>query len=196
MRLILLFFFCFVTNLTIGQNFNPLVLAGISTSQVSADDLSGFNKLGLKIGLGVTHRINNATRGELSLYYLDKGSKDSESKFKIDLSYIESCWSIQKSAKGFIYEAGLQFAVLIDGATYDIYGFEDISKSSFNRYEVGGKVSAGVHLMPQIQMFWEISNTLPFWPIQEHPNGLTFNLNRGKYNSIFSISFRYLYREE
>ena len=88
MRLILLFYFCFVTNLTIGQNFNPLVLAGISTSQVSADDLSGFNKLGLKIGLGVTHRINNATRGELSLYYLDKGSKDSESKFKIDLSSI------------------------------------------------------------------------------------------------------------
>lgn len=196
MRFIILLYFCFVTNLTIGQNFKPFVLTGVSTSQVSADNLSGFNKLGVKIGLGVTHKINNATRGELSLYYIDKGSKDPESKFQIDLSYIESGWSFQKSARGFIYEAGILFAVLVDEKTYDLYGYENISKSSFNRYEIGGKISAGVHLMPQVQMFWELSNTLPFWPIQEHPNGLTYNLNKGKYNSIFSISFRYLFSDE
>ena len=52
------------------------LIAGISTSQVSGDQLGGFNKLGIKFGASVNHFINSASRGQLALYYIDKGSND------------------------------------------------------------------------------------------------------------------------
>ena len=178
-----------------AQNFKAGALAGVSTSQVSGDQLGGFNKVGVKLGAFVNHSINLATRGQLAIYYIDKGSNDLNTNFRIDLSYIETSWSIQKTSKGFIYEGGLLFGILASGKTLDIYGFEDPQKGDFHQLDIGAKLAAGVFLKPQLQMFWELSNTLPFSPIQNHPGGATFGLNKGKYNSVLSFSFRYLFSE-
>lgn len=172
-----------------SQNFKAGLIAGVSTSQVSGDQLGGFNKIGIKFGASVNHFINTASRGQLALYYIDKGSNDMNSDFQIDLSYIETSWCIQKTSKGFIYEAGLLFGVLIDGKTYDIYG------NDFHKFDIGAKLAAGIKLKPQLNMFWELSNSIPFFPIQDHPGGTTYGLNKGKYNSILSFSFRYLFSE-
>ena len=191
--------FIFILLLTAGilsaQNFKAGAIGGISTSQVSGDQLGGFNKVGVKVGSFVNHTINLATRGELAMYYIDKGSNDLNSNFRIDLSYIETSWCVQKSSKGFIYEGGLLFSVLLDGKTYDIYGYEDVTKSDYYKFDIGAKLSAGIKLKPRLFMFWEITNSLPFTPIQDHPGGATYGLNKGKYNSILSFSFRYLYSE-
>jgi len=178
-----------------SQNFKAGALAGVSTSQVSGDQMGGFNKVGLKIGAFVNHPINMASRGQLSMYYIDKGSNDVRSQFKIDLSYIETAWSIQKTSKGFIYEGGVLFGVLINGKTYDLYGYEDRYKGDFYKFDIGAKISAGIRMKPKLFMFWELSNTLPFFPIQEHPGGTIHLLNKGKYNSVLSFSFRYLFSE-
>jgi len=178
-----------------AQTFKAGLIAGISTSQVSGDQLGGFNKLGLKFGASINHTINTASRGQFALYYIDKGSNDLNTDYQIDLSYIETSWCIQKSSKGFIYEGGLLFGVLIDGKTYDIYGYEDIQKNDFSKFDIGAKLAAGIKLKPQLSMFWELSNTIPLFPIQKHPGGAINGLNKGKYNSILSFSFRYLFPE-
>jgi len=194
-RLNITFVFILLASTLSAQNFKAGAIGGISTSQVSGDQMGGFNKVGLKIGSFVNHPINSATRGELALYYIDKGSNDLNSNFRIDLSYVETSWSVQKTSKGFIYEGGLLFSILVDGKTYDIYGYEDVTKSDFYKFDVGAKLAAGIKLRPKLFMFWEITNSLPFTPIQDHPGGSTYGLNRGKYNSILSFSFRYLYSE-
>lgn len=178
---------------TFSQNFKAGAIAGISTSQVSGDQLGGFNKVGVKLGTYVNHPINAGTRGELSIYYIDKGSNDLKSNYKIDLSYVETSWCLQKTSKGFIYEAGLLFGVLVDGKIYDIYGYVDPYVEPISKVDIGAKIAAGVLLKPRISMFWELSNTIPFYPIQNHPGGASFGINKGKYNSILSFSFRYLF---
>ena len=175
--------FIFILLLTAGilsaQNFKAGAIGGISTSQVSGDQLGGFNKVGVKLGSFVNHPINLATRGELAMYYIDKGSNDLNSNFRIDLSYIETSWCVQKSSKGFIYEGGLLFSVLLDGKNYDIYGYEDVTKSDYYKFDIGAKLAAGIKLKPRLFMFWEITNSLPFTPIQDHPGGATYGLNKG-----------------
>ncbi len=178
-----------------SQNFKAGLIAGISTSQVSGDQLGGFNKLGIKFGASVNHFINSASRGQLAFYYIDKGSSDINSDFRIDLSYIETSWCVQKTSKGFIYEGGLLFGVLVYGKTYDIFGYEDVQKNDFNKFDIGAKLAVGIKLKHQLSMFWELSNSVPFFPIQDHPGGTTYGLNKGKYNSILSFSLRYLLAE-
>lgn len=194
-RLKFTFIFALIVGIASAQNFKAGAIGGISTSQVSGDQLGGFNKVGIKIGSFVNHPINLATRGELAMYYIDKGSNDLNSNFRIDLSYIETSWSVQKTSKGFIYEGGLLFSVLVDGKTYDIYGYEDVTKNDFHKFDIGAKLAAGIKLKSRLFMFWEITNSLPFTPLQDHPGSATYGLNRGKYNSILSFSLRYLYSE-
>jgi len=43
----------------LSQEFNAGISAGISTSQVSGDNLAGFNKAGIILGGFVNRKINN-----------------------------------------------------------------------------------------------------------------------------------------
>ena len=87
------------------------------------------------------------------------------------------------------------FGTLIDGKTYDMYGDENASESQFNRFDIGAKLAVGKELLPKFQMFWEISNTIPLFPIQEHPVYVSI-LNKGKMNAVLCFSFRYLLGDE
>ena len=49
-RIHILFILIFFHLFTFGQNFNAGGIIGINTSQVSGDNLSGFNKVGIRTG--------------------------------------------------------------------------------------------------------------------------------------------------
>lgn len=195
MRFITLIFLLGITTLTNAQNFQSGLIAGVSTSQISGDLLGGFNKIGLQLGGFVNHPLGTNSKGQFGLYYIDKGSDDPKSQFQIDLSYVESSYSFLYNYQGFSWEGGLLIGVLIDGKTYDMYGYENASESQFNQFDIGAKLAVGKELLPKLQMFWELSNTIPFFPIQEHPAYISI-LNKGKMNAILSFSFRYLLGNE
>ena len=195
MRLITLIFLLGITTLTNAQNFQSGLITGISTSQVSGDVLGGFNKIGLQLGGFVNHPLGKNSKGQFGLYYIDKGSNDPNSLFQIDLSYVESSYSFLYKYQEFIWEGGLLVGVLINGITNDMYGYENITKSQFNKFDISMKFAIGKDLLPKLQMFWEFSNTIPFIPIQQHPAYISV-LNKGKMNSVLCFSLRYLLNNE
>ena len=67
-----IFFFPFYL---FSQNFNSGIICGLSLSQVSGDQLSGFNKIGPRLGLYVNREIN-WYKINLELQYLSKGSRE------------------------------------------------------------------------------------------------------------------------
>ena len=195
MRFITLIFLLGIATLTNAQNFQSGLITGISTSQVSGDVLGGFNKIGFQLGGFVNHQVGKNSKGQFGLYYIDKGSNDPKSLFQIDLSYVESSYSFLYNYQGFSWGGGLLIGVLIDGKTYDKYGNEFVSESQFNQFDIGAKLAVGKKLLPKLQMFWEISNTIPLFPIQEHPAYVSI-LNKGKMNAVLCFSFRYLLADE
>ena len=195
MRFIFLIFLLGIVKHTNAQNFQGGLIIGISTSQVSGDALGGFNKIGLQLGGFVNHLLGKNSKGQLGLYYIDKGSDDTKSLFQIDLSYLESSYSILYNYQGFIWEGGVLIGALINGKTYDIYGYENASESQFNKLDISAKLAVGKEILPKLQMFWEITNTIPLFPIQEHPAYVSI-LNKGKMNAILCFSFRYLLGDE
>ena len=68
------FFILIIPIFLFSQNFESGFIGGFSTTQVSGDELSGFNKIGPRIGLYVNRNINWYNI-QLELQYLTKGSK-------------------------------------------------------------------------------------------------------------------------
>ena len=54
------FFILFLNKYTGAQEFNAGGLSGLSTSQVSGDNLGGFNKAGIILGGFVNRKINTS----------------------------------------------------------------------------------------------------------------------------------------
>ena len=175
-----------------SQGFKSGLQLGLNTSQVSGDALGGFHKAGLKAGAFVKHRLQKSTNLQFELYYIDKGSNDNKTDFQIDLSYVETALILQKFHHGLMYEGGLTFGVNMSAQTYNMWGFEDQGMSDFNSYDIGAKIGIGKELKDKLWMYWELGNTLPFFPIQAHPSGETYRLNLGKYNAVLCFSFRYM----
>ncbi len=178
-----------------AQNFKSGIITGISSSQVSGDILGGFHKVGVQVGGFVNHSLGSKTKGQFSIYYIDKGSKDPKSNFQIDLSYVESSFSLIHIHQGFSWEGGVIVGVLVNGTTYDRFGYVDANLSQFEQFDIGAKFAVGKEILPKLHFFWELSNTIPFFPIQNHPAYVSI-LNKGKMNSLLCFSFRYLLSEK
>jgi hypothetical protein len=84
-------FFCFRTNIPLivfilvfsisgtllnaQQRFNAGIKAGVSTTQVSGDTYSGYNKAGLVGGAFVRGIMNEKWTGQFEIMYIQKGSR-------------------------------------------------------------------------------------------------------------------------
>ena len=92
-RIIILFLF--LSGACFSQSFQAGTIIGINTSQVSGDNLAGFNKLGARLGAFVNKKMGSFT-AQIEFQYINKGSKelvDTESYaqgYKFFLNYLES----------------------------------------------------------------------------------------------------------
>ena len=95
-------FFLFLSGCCISQNFNAGPIIGINTSQVSFDNLAGFNKIGLRMGAFVNRNFNKFD-GQIELQYINKGSREKINNntynqgYRFQLNYIEIPISIKKT---------------------------------------------------------------------------------------------------
>jgi len=176
-----------------SQNFNAGTILGINTSQVSGDNLSGFNQFGLRIGGFVNKKMKNFT-GQIDLQYINKGSRSLieqdtyQEGYKFQLNYIEIPISIQKDIqKKTEIELGVAISYLLGWSeTYnaaDDYGIEVKNIEYSLHFGIIYNISDYLYFNSRI------SNSI--LPIRPHTSGQTYQWNKGQYNT--AISFGLLY---
>ena len=194
-RFIILIFLLGIATLTNAQNFQSGLITGISTSQVSGDALGGFNKIGLQLGGFVNHPLGKNSKGQFGLYYIDKGSDDTKSLFQIDLSYVESSYSILYNYQEFIWEGGVLIgALLMEKHTTDMVTKMQL-KASLISLTLVQSLRLGKNFCLNFKCFGKLPIPFLCFPVQEHPAYVSI-LNKGKMNAVLSFSFRYLLGDE
>src|SRR5207237_7949390 len=89
-----LFLFSIFSGTIYGQRFHAGLIAGISTTQVAGDQLSGFNKAGIIGGGFVVTPIGDKTSLQMEINFIQKGSRkplqtDNNEFYVMRLSYFE-----------------------------------------------------------------------------------------------------------
>ena len=59
-----------------SQNFNGGLISGIATSQVSGDNLGGYNKAGFLFGIYTQYPLSEISNLQLEINYIEKGSNN------------------------------------------------------------------------------------------------------------------------
>lgn len=165
----------------------------MSGSQVSGDELSGFNKGGLLIGAGVSYPFKSHTDLIIKFLYLQKGSRkptDPEnndySYYLLRLNYIEFPVLCRYTFHRRLYgEAGPSIAYLVKSSEQDENG-EIPFRRAFNKTDVSLNANLGFALSNSLDLrvsFWQ-----SLLPIRKHESGASYRLNHGQYNTVLAIS--------
>jgi len=193
MRLVIFLFCGFIAFNIQAQNFGGGVVLGVSTSQVGGDNLAGFYKAGLLIGIFTNKNISNILKFQMEINYIQKGSNnpkmnDSENPNDtedISLSYVEVPLILQYNQNEKLkIEGGVQIAYLIDGYYNDIHGkIPKYNISPFIKYDVGLLVGMNYEYSRNISLNTRISNSILPIGKEDYENQNPYNSSRkGKYN--------------
>src|SRR5688572_20561360 len=119
-----------------GQTFRAGAFAGLSTSQVSGDNLGGFDKAGLYAGGFVNIPMSEKWLLQMEITYIQKGSRPSKSDEEAGFPGIFPTLNYAEVPVLFIYkakpkiniEAGLAFGVLVYSREEDIFAEREIQR--------------------------------------------------------------------
>ena len=195
MKKVLIISFVIMSLNLFSQNFKGGLIGGISTTQVSGDNLGGYHKAGLFLGVFTQLPINQISNLKMEMNFIQKGSNNPKMLKNgisdISTSYLEipvSAHYYQNEITSF--EIGGQIAFLITSTDNDIYGSVSSELiNPFHKVDVGAFIGMNYHLSDKIILNSRISNSII--PIRPHLSNITYYLNRGQYNSLLSFTIHY-----
>ena len=185
-----------------SQSFGGGTIFGISTSQVGGDDISGFNKVGLLLGVFAKRKLSDLTAFQMEITYIQKGSNNPKMneidhpnylKADISMSYIEIPFLIQyKQSDKINIEGGILLAWLINGYYNDLSGKIPSENLPFTENDIGLFVGIDYKYSKKISLNSRISNSIIPIGSEDYNTVNVFNSTlKGKYNSVISFALHY-----
>ena len=202
----LILFFCYGSK---SQKFNGGIIGGISISQVSGDDLAGFNCLGLVFGGFSNIKISNKSKLQIEMIYSQKGSGNLNInniqhsdylKPYIRMSYFEMpIFYKYLQNKDLEFEIGVATAYLIDGYFKDTYGkIDNSSYSPFTEYDLGISLGINYWLTNNLSLNTRYTNSIIPIGKEDYNLGNIYSnnyVNKGKYNSVINFTIQYKFKK-
>lgn len=202
----LILFFCYSSK---SQKFDGGIIGGVCISQVSGDDLAGFNSLGLVFGGFSNIKTSNKSKLQIEMIYSQKGSGNLNInniqhsdylKPYIKMSYFEMpIFYKYLQNKDLEFEIGVATAYLIDGYFKDTYGKIDNSNSSpFTEYDLGISLGINYWLTNNLSLNTRYTNSIiPIGKEDYNLSNIYSNnyVNKGKYNSAINFTIQYNFKK-
>ena len=184
-----------------AQDFGGGVILGLSTSQVGGDDLAGFHKAGLLLGVFANKSITELLSFQMEMTYIQKGSNNPNmnnvehpnySKQDISLSYIEVPLLLQYSQSDKLkIEGGVLTAYLVDGHYNDLSGKMPNPINPFSSYDIGLLLGIDYKYSENISLNTRIGNSILPIGSEDYENQVYNSSKKGKYNSVLSFALHY-----
>jgi outer membrane protein with beta-barrel domain len=194
-------FFLLFSLSSFSQRFRAGFLAGFTTSQVSGDQLAGFNKSGFEFGGLVSAPLSQKFDLSFQIIFIQKGSKKPNNAeqgdytyYRMSLNYIEVPILFRYNfSKKIQFEGGPTFGKLISSKEEDQYG-EIPAPKEFKSFEFGAMLGMSYMLFNNFYLNIEGSNSL--LPIRDAGIEGGFKVGRDQFNSVLMFSFKYIFNKK
>ena len=193
MKKLLVPIFILFTGICSAQNFDAGLLVGFTTSQVSGDQLGGYNKLGTRLGSYISYPIQKKMSLQVEMQYIQKGSKkpyikNSPQTYSFNLHYIEVPISLNYQIKEGIYiESGIGTGYLFAYKEENEYG--DINSQKPNLFALDFIFGAQYQFDKNIKISLRMGNSII--PFRGHSSRGKQDFNKGQYSTLLSLTLHY-----
>lgn len=177
------------------SEFKAGLIAGISTSQISGDNLAGFRKFGMNLGVFSRYTFSQKYSAQFEVTFIQKGSRktpDPENNdytfYRLNLNYIEIPVLLKYKHKHFVFEAGPYASYLINFQEENEQGTLPMIRP-FYKYDIGGAIGINYDFTEHLQMNWRYTNS--WFPVRPHLSNANFRWNRGQLNSVIEFTLHY-----
>ncbi len=190
-----------------GQRFQGGLRGGLVASEVSGDNLSGPNKLGLYATAFTFTPVSEFSDILLEIKYIQKGSRSIPTErnnfyeYKFFLQYVEVPVHFRQDIARFtdldfieklMVSAGLSVSVLVDHLETDMgTPVPPSEREDFNPAELNILFGLSYPLTGSIDFNFGFSNSLT--PIRPHAGGGKLWYNRGQYNTVWTFGLSYIF---
>jgi len=182
---------------TNAQSFKASIIGGINASQVSGDELGGFNKAGVMFGGSAILPVTPKSDVAMELLFIQKGSKTPTSKdnsntvyYKMSLNYLEVQINYTyHTSKKIGLHVGPTFGVLVGEKEEDIAG-ELTERPEFQKTEIGIAGGLSFHFSEKVGLYMRLSNSL--LPIRKMGADTKY-FKSGQYNSGLAFFLTYTF---
>jgi hypothetical protein len=174
------------------SSFKGGLIVGINTSQITGDDLAGYNKLSPDFGVFVRRYFGDKFSMQMEMQYLGKGShknlnpKDSvPTLYLLRLHYIEVPLMAQYDYNTKLnIEVGPSLGVLFKSREEDLYGpllGNNSSREQFRPLELSFNVGGTWKFNDKWSINIRSANSV--FPVRNHDQKTSYRLNKGQYSS-------------
>lgn len=200
-RLLLISILFFFPGFIFAQQFRAGLITGLTVTQISGDDLGGYDKPGLVAGGVVTMPLSKKFDLSMEILYFQKGSKrnanpekEDYSSYLLRINYFEVPFLAQWNySKRFTFEAGPTFGALLSQLEENELGAVPGDRE-FNKFELGIAGGMKVHFAKKFSFTMRIESSV--LPVREHTSGETYRMNKGQYNAAVLMALQYTFRKK
>jgi outer membrane immunogenic protein len=179
------------------QRFSTGLKVGLSSSQVSGDNLAGYHKAGMSAGIFCSAHFSKKWSSQFELLFIQKGSKYTGNPdagdlnyYRLQLNYIEVPVLVQYHYKKFTVEAGPGFGYLINYKEEDMLG--DITGiRPFHKSEISYNLGVNYRIVNHLGINARFSNSLS--SIRDHLSGARTFINPGQQNTVLQLTLSYTF---
>ena len=180
-----------------AQRFEGGIFAGLTTTQVSGDQLAGFNKTGFVAGGIVSTSLGKNFDVAMEIMYIQKGSRkkarpddNDYTSYLMKLNYAEIPLLVSYTyLKRIKIEAGPSFGKLLSSYEEDEQG-ELPARMPFKEFEFSINGGLSYRIYKGLYIHSRLATSVI--PIRPHASGQTYYFNRGQYNTVLFFSLKYM----
>lgn len=182
---------------SVSQDFNAGILAGMNMSQVDGDRMAGYNKINGTFGVFVNRKFNSVLRAQMEMIYTGKGSKrvaDPDRGItdfrKISLHYLEVPLTLQIWYEKYRIHVDIGLSVgallsqreVVDTQVLDIVG-------PFRQTELGFIFGINYSITEQIAVSLRFAYSI--LPVANKALITVWHTYGGSYNNLVGITLLY-----
>jgi hypothetical protein len=197
----ILFFFFVITVAATAQEhrFKAGITAGLSSSQISGDELAGFKKSGFTGGLLLRTLFTKNWTTQFEMLFIQKGSKDAAHidsltgdyhYYRLQLNYLEVPILVQYRVKRLFFEAGPGIGYLINYKEEDKTG-DLTGRRPFHPFEISFDFGFGISITDHIGVGIRYSNSVN--AVRDHLSGARRWYNPGQQNTVLQVALSYTF---
>lgn len=205
---------CGIQFKSVGQIIKGEAILGLNMTQVEGDEVHGFKKPGLQIGVGALIPFKNKWDISMEVLYNQKGATQraqyqndtlssgeiENGQYKIRLNYVEVPILVHFTDKGFLtFGAGFSWARLVGIQEWEHGNRVEtttLTSDTYNKNDFSYIIDVRIKILGPLKFGIRYQNSMVKIRTRDYVNKIGDTWSRDQYNKVLTFKLVYIFNEE